>query len=410
MEMTGGDHLLDSITAVPAAAWDELAGPADVDLRHTYLRFREHLEPGAPTVLTHCDRGGLVAALHGCATTGSTALFSHPWKLLTSDQMLRGESREEESQRRLYRGELVSAVVGRSGQAPDWHRLSEAVGQVYVVRAYDSSEVLVHRRTDGDDAVERLIARAQRLATAGPIGAVAFPYVRPGDLRLRKLLERAGFRSATLTAASEIVINDSASLPEFLATLTKRHRYRYRSALRAFDKSGHVAGELLLSEHIDSVVRMELQTMAKHGSSSDPNRLRNARRFLADHASALVRVPAVSDGNGPFACGVHLVGEHSYLTLTFGSSYRLQLEDSGEAYHRVTYHDPVSYCCEHGLNRVRLGLEGFHAKTLRGAILQPRETWYWVPDPRRLESLGKVFDFVGECTTGYLERYASTYR
>ncbi|MDQ3402093.1 MAG: hypothetical protein M3548_01685 [Actinomycetota bacterium] len=392
------DQVSSGIETVPAESWDALAAEADIDLGRTYLRFREHLEPGDPVLLLHNDDGP-AAALHGSLVTDRTGLFSHPWKLLTSGQVLRATN-DELARREAERDTLIDALTDETG--PAWQRLSRAVGATYVVRGYDSSELIARPGVDVARAADRLLALAQRQARTDGWGAVVLPFVREDDEPLREGLARAGFRSATITGVSDIPVSGASTVDEFVRALPSRRRYRYRKDFQALDATDHRRGELSLERDMDVIVEMEAGTMSGHGGSVDPAQLRAARRFLVENAPDLVRVPAVSDASGPFACGVHLVGRRSYLVLTFGADYRVRTEDSGGAYHWVTCHAPVEHCCATGLERVRLGFESFEAKAQRGAVVVPRQTWFWLPDSELFDRVAAIHDLVSGHTTEYL--------
>lgn len=402
--------VFDSVERVPAAAWDALAGERDIDQRHAYLRFREHLEPGASAVAVATDESGaVVAALPGTLTCDLTALFSHPWKLLTSDQFLRGDTDEETADLRAQRSVLLAPLLGGEPIDPEWKRLSATLGSAYVVRGYDSSEGLAASDAAGTEALGVAISAAQGLAHQGRVGAVVLPYVRSDDQRLRDLLAEAGFRSAIVTAASEIDTRGATSIDDFLAGVPQRRRYQYRSKMKAFVATGHTATTLdpAAPGTMEAVVAMELSTMARHGSGADPQALAAARRFLARHASHLLRLPAAADDEGAYACGVHLVGQRSYLTLTFGSDYRHGVDVSRNAYHHVTYHDPVAFSCANGISRIRLGFEAFYPKVTHAATVHPRETWFWTPDSGVLDLLAAPFEFLSARSKAHLAQYTS---
>jgi hypothetical protein len=60
---------------------------------------------------------------------------------------------------------------------------------------------------------------------------------------------------------------------------------------------------------------------------------------------------------------------------------------------------------EQGAELVRLGLEGFDAKVQRGAVVEAREMWIWVPEQAPAKQLGTLLDFLDARNTEYLQRF-----
>lgn len=405
------EHL--GVDSCPAAEWDSIDPAQDLDLSHAYLRFREHLEPGDPFVLTARVGGVLVSGLHGSFAAQTTGLFSDPWKMLTGEQFLRaGDDLAERASARdralaLAVGGPDSIVTAEPADPSDAaEEIAALVGPTLVVRGFDTSDVLTAPDTDRPAVLTAMLDHLQRRALDDRWGAIVLPYVDPTNVALRTVLAEQGFDPISLTAASEIPIG-GASYDEHLETLRGTRRQRYRKDERAFAAGGLTPTTLDLTDRLAHIVAMESATTARNGSSVDGQRLRVARTFLATQMPQHLRVPGVLSGQDPVACGVHLVGRGSYFVLTFGSSYTLEAERQLSAYIQVTYQDPVRHCTQRRLRRLRLGFEAFAPKMARAAQVHPRETWLWFRDSAVRTRMQPLMDLVSDFNHTYLGKIAS---
>ncbi|ORT57361.1 GNAT family N-acetyltransferase [Streptomyces sp. CB03238] len=409
----------DGLARIPPADWRIVAGDDRLDLAHPYLAFREHVEPGRPVALTLADQHGPAVAVHGALTTPSTALFSHPWKMLTSPQFLRADERPAEAAAlRAEHTALIEAVAGPatapgSGETPAPHlALSRALGEALVIRGFDSSEVI--RRPDLPPAARLrastdLIAAAQDAIRDGLAGAVVLPFVDPGDQELRQVLGARGFQQAELTAISLFDLSRHPSYDAFLASMPRDRRYRFRSEPRALETAGLRLETVRLDDTVERVTELEVATARKYGGTPRPDALLATRRAMAGLLGHAIRVPAVRRPDGTIiACGLHLADGQAYYALVYGCDYGDP--ERSTSYQCVNFYDPLRYALDNGIRRVRMGFEAFAPKLLRGARLVPRETWLWVPDRRRLEALGRLLRFLGERCGPYLAALASHHR
>jgi predicted N-acyltransferase len=409
--VTMATDVLQSVTEVPADDWDALTRALDVDADRGYLRFREYLGSGHGLVVTAREAGELRGALHGALTTPRTGMAGHPWKFIGSPSVLRlAEDDPDGEQVQRTRRELAGAgQTGSRGDAePVWQALDRRLGGCYVVRGFDSSEVILHSGLDTAEAEQvtsRLIRAAQSAALDHGAGAVAFPFVRPGDRTLRGLLREHGFRAGVVTAASKFDLNGCDTYEEYLERLPSRRRRRYRQEEQRLLTSDLSTGEIDLVTHAERIAELEAQTLAKHGGSPDPRVIRQARALLAEELPDAVRVPAVERDGLLIACALHLLGRRSSLFMAYGCDYGIA--DRGTSYPWSCFYYPVRRAIERGAEAVRLGLEGYEAKTQRGAVVEGREMWVWVPQQAEAEQLGTLLDFLHARNTEYFRRFAS---
>lgn len=390
---------------VSDALWAELGAGGSLDDTLRYLRFREHLEPGAPLLITTARRGRIVGALHGALATPATAMFSHPWKLLTSDQMLRvdlDDGNEASRQRRA----LVRALCQDWG-GENWQALATALGEPYVVRGFDVSRPVTGLETGDDERagiMSVLLRDAQQAVREGRAAAVVLPYVDPADAVLVEVLRDEGFRGGVLTAAAALDLATFDSYDSYVGALSTRIRRRYRYEERGLERDGCAMTTLSLDRDLDRVVDLEIQTRRRYGEQPNRATLAAARRVLAETMTGSVRIPAVERQGSLVACALHLTDDRSCSVLSYGCDYTI--DDRSTAYPNTCIYEPARFAVQAGLERVRLGFEAFFAKTLRGANLYPRGMYVWAPETNHLAVLGDLLQLVGSRTGKYLRSYS----
>ncbi len=418
------------MSGVSTAAWDVLAPPG-VDHTHAYLTFRERVEPGDPVLAVARDEAGLAAAAHGSWTTPRTALFSHPWKMLASPQFARlaapadpgqpgepGEPDPAEAEHRLLLHALTQTAPP-DGPLPDEPQpdepqpdeplpdgpatvaaLTSALGEVVVAREFDTSTVLLRpglAPADRSGALAAVLRGLQEVARSRH-GAVALPYVRPDDAELRQALAAAGFRGGTLTAVS--VFDLAGSYEDFVAGLPRRRRRRYRTEPAAFTAAGLRTRTVDLTGYLNRLVELEAGNAERYGGTPDRARLTGVRTEMARLLGPALRVPVAERDGELVACCVDLTDARSYLGLVYGCDY--SVPEHRIAYRQLAFYEPLRWAADHGLAQVRLGFEAFAPKLYRGARLETRQTWLWVPSQSGLAGIGALLDFLSARTEAYL--------
>ncbi|MEU9301681.1 GNAT family N-acetyltransferase [Streptomyces sp. NPDC048269] len=408
-------HLHDSAAHLTTAQWEDLYGSGYADRGHGYALFRERVEAGPSALVTAADGTGWCGALHGAVTTPASALFSHPWKLLTAEQLRRPEEDGGQQACETHAALLRTALgesAGPDGLAvPDAAALTAVLGEAVVFRGFDSTEAGLR---DGLDAPARrrtlraLLAHTQDAVRDGLAGAVCLPYVRPQDTDLRAVLAELGFRSAVLTGVSDFDLGGVSSYATYLEALPSRRRRMYRKEEQAVADSALSLGVWPLDGNVERVVALEARNIAKHGGLPDREALIAARSAMAGLLGDHLRVPvAVRTGAGAgddelAACGIHMADDDSYCVLMYGADE--SVSDAGPVYPCLTFYEPLRHAADHGLRTVRLGFEAFSAKLRRGARLSRRETWLWTPDADRLAALHRVMEFLSARTSTHFER------
>ncbi|MER5969538.1 peptidogalycan biosysnthesis protein [Streptomyces sp. NPDC002055] len=410
----GNIGVLRSVDEVPAGEWEELTEAADIDSARGFLQFREYQEPGDSVLFTARSAGRLRGALRGVMAVPRSGATSDPWKFIGSDAVLRpadGEREDETADLRRDRRALVHAAAGEPAGAADtplWQLLTDGVGPALVVREFDRSELWCHPgadRAEAADLAARLLRAAQTEAVERGAGAVALPFVSPRDTLLREVLTEAGFRGGAMTGASWLDTAGRGSYEEFLAGLPARRRRYYRTEEERLHRApGLSTGEADPVAHARRIGELEAQTLIKHGGTADAEAIGRARIEIARRLPEAVRIPVVERDGRIVACAMHLAGRRSVVFMTYGCDYGV--EDRGASYPWAAFYYPVRTAVAGGATAVRLGLEGFEAKTRRGARVEARELWVWTPRASARGPLGDLLDLVGARNTAYLRRFS----
>ena len=397
------------IDAVDPAQWAELTRAADLDAAAGFLRFREYLEPGDSFLLVVRDGGRLRGALHGACSVPASGLSSDPWKFLAADAVLRLDGDPSDEDVRRSRAAIVRTLAGAdgSGTAPLWSRLADRLGPCLVVREFDASRLVSDpdlTPAESSTVADTLVRAAQDLTVRRGAGALCFPYVETGNRVLRAVLADRGFRGGVMTAASRLSTAGFADHEAFLGSLPSRRRRIHRreeDQLRRAD--GLHLSHLELADAVPRVAVLEANTLAKHGGTVAPETLHRARAEMLRCLPGAAFVPAVTRHGEPIACAVHLVGRRNLYFLAYGCDYTV--EDRSHAYPWAAFYSPVRRAVAAGCDAVLLGLEGLEAKSRRGAAVEPRETWIWMPERAAFDGVTELLGLVTARTTAYLERF-----
>lgn len=394
-----------SVGDAGAEEWSLLTADHGLDSSQPYLLFREYLEPGLPFVLVATDGDFLAGALHGVLTTPQTALFTHPWKMLTDDGMLRSEDPAQLADLRGNRDSLVRAVTaGGAG----WEELSASVGEVLTIRGFDRSRVLLRSTMEipqRKQVCSGLLSAAMRAVRDGLAGAIALPFVDPADDMLRRSLAGAGFQRGTVTGASEFDLAGYTSYDDYLAHLTARTRSRYRREVKELEATGLRIGTVEFRDNAERITDLEAQTTARHGGHPDLRKMLASRRFLNDVLQKNIRVLAITRDGTLLACGMEIVSRDDCYAVSYGCDYTAGMGSIG--YHSICFYNPLSYCCDNGVKRLHMGFEAFLPKKIRGAIVQPLEMWLWTPDAAKRDALATLLRFISTRASGYLGQFAA---
>ncbi|KUL32181.1 GNAT family N-acetyltransferase [Streptomyces regalis] len=374
--------------ALTGGQWQELYGADRADLSLGYARLREHMKPGDPLLLTAADDSGVCLALHGALTTPASGLFSHPWKLLTSEQLRRPEEGDAERVGEDHADALRAVTGGTDGSVPDAAALTAVLGEAMVFRSFDSSEAGLRADLDGQErqhALRALLKHAQQAVRDGAAGAICVPFVRADDETLRTALARCGFRGAVLTAVTAFDLRGVSSYEEYLAGLPSRRRRLHRKEEQALTDSGLRLDSWSLAGHVNRIAALEARNIAKHGGQPNPQALVAARTTMAALLGDRIRVPVALDETGePAACGIHMTDGQNYCILMYGAD--ASVSEGVPVYPCLTFYEPLRHAARHGLRTVRLGFEAYSAKLRRGARLRYRPTFRAAPGdgvPRR---------------------------
>ncbi len=396
-------ELLRSAGEADPEEWSLLTCDRGLDSGQPYLLFREYLEPGIPFVLAAWHGGHLAGALHGVLTTARTAFFTHPWKMLTDDRMLRGENPAQLTELRRNRDSLIRAVTS---DGAGWEELSGSVGEVITIRGFDHSNLLLRTPMEmpqRERVCAALLSAARQAVYDGLAGAIAFPFVDPADAVLRQSLVTAGFQCGIVTGASVFNLAGFASYNEYVARLPGRTRSRYRREVKEFEASGLRIETIPIRDNVARITDLEAQTVARHGGHPDPRQMLASRQFLSDVLPENIRVPGITRDGDLIACGIELIDTNNCYAASYGCDYTQGMGSIG--YHNICFYNPLSYCCDNGVKRLHMGFEAFMPKKIRGAIVQPLEMWLWTPGMAKCEGLAALLRFIDSRASCYLRQF-----
>lgn len=174
----------------------------------------------------------------------------------------------------------------------------------------------------------------------------------------------------------DAVIDVCGSFEEWLSRLPRHRRGTIRRELRAFEQSGCAGGVALASDAEMPALLAELAPIlvaseARFGNAMQTSgvaaTLERQREALGDSFALFY----VRDEGGRLVAGATAFLDASGVHVRWGGVDR---ENAGknQEYFQIAYYLPIRFAVASGRRSVRLGMESFEAKLLRGARLEPR--------------------------------------
>src|SRR5699024_3784998 len=152
--------------------------------------------------------------------------------------------------------------------------LEEEVGDLYVIRGYDDSDLQTDAAVAGEDRQEALAfllkAAEAYIASSSSVAGIALPFANPNNDDPRAVSEGLGFHGGVTTGVSTIPIGDAASHRDYLDSLRSRLRMLHRKEWKDLEKAGFSIDDLDLSDRMDEIIHLELQTTEKNGGTPNP--------------------------------------------------------------------------------------------------------------------------------------------
>lgn len=157
---------------------------------------------------------------------------------------------------------------------------------------------------------------------------------------------------------------------DYVASLSRGRRDIVRRDRRLFANAGYEVSARRLSESVDIVARLGVETVRKHSGDIDAE---SARAMTAAQAKVLDDVSTVLVGSRdgqPVAFALIMDHEGSSYVRTAGFDYA---RTGGAAeYFELVFYRPIERAYERGIASLSVGISSYRPKVLRGGTLNPR--------------------------------------
>lgn len=331
-----------TLADVDEDAWQTLARESTFYLSYRWLKLVE-ADPGASaTYLLAVDgQGALVGALPCYRVRDESNAFYRPQDLeVLTDLVADPAACLLLGARRGYQSDLlVSPGLDQQGCV----RVCAALLDAAVERAQPGAALLLY----ATERCRRAIAEA-----------------RPGA-------------QALLLAPEASIEVRGPSFEEHVTALPRRGlRRRTRSEVRDFRSGGYDVGRERFSECWEEAVPLLANVQARYGHSVDMEALRASLRRQAEIVGERGIVSTCRRNGRLVAFSLTYPWGHTLYDRMVGFDYEA-LSGHSE-YFNLAFHQPLSVACDESLRYLHLGIEGYEAKVLRGAELQP--LWAIFPD------------------------------
>ncbi len=356
--MADGDliaRVVSGVSAVPAEAWDAVAGPDNPFVSHAFLAALEDsgsVGPGtgwspSPIVIEDA-RGALLAALPAYLKGHSQGeyVFDHAW-------------------------------------ADAWHR---AGGHYYpkLQIAAPFTPATGPRLLLSDEAYAApLLRAAESLCLQNDLSSAHATFIEPAQ---RGLFERAGW---LLRNDIQFHWNNRGyeSFEDFLADLSSRKRKDLRKErAKAQDEVEirHLSGSAIRPEHWDAFWVFYQDTGARKWGQ--PYLTREAFDLFGERMGERVLLILAYEDGAPIAGALNFIGADALYGRYWGCTV-----DRPFLHFELCYYQAIDAAIERGLERVEAGAQGGH-KLARGYA--PVQTWsaHWIADPGFREAVADYLE------------------
>jgi predicted N-acyltransferase len=155
---------------------------------------------------------------------------------------------------------------------------------------------------------------------------------------------------------------------DYLARLSAKRRSTVRAERARFAAAGYRVCGRRLSESVGDVARLGVETVRRHGGVLD---VESARRMTAAQAEVLDDTSVVLTClREDRAVGMALVMDHDDTTYIRASGLDYDRAGTAAEYFELVFYRPIERAYALGITGVSLGVSGYRAKTLRGAVLR----------------------------------------
>lgn len=350
----------ETVEAVGAAAWDDLAAGRGLYLAYAWMLAAEWQTSAETCYAVARDSAGRLRGVCPIYVSreGGSSLYN------SFDRFLRPAGIPEDERAAWFPATTVGSRAGYS------------------------TEFLVDDAPDRAAVLAALLAAAVDEARAREARTVELLYLR--DTALADLGALLDPRHPVFLAGADSVIRvEWDSVEEYVLAQPRRRRPSIRRELREFEGAGYTVKLRALGAVVDEAAELLARLQQRHGHSDTVD---DMRRYLASQAEALDRashVLALERGGRLLGFALFYGVDGVLYGRAAGFDYA-SLEGRFE-YFNLTIYLAIRYAIEHGFRELRLGPGSYEAKALRGAQLEPL---WGVVAPLAAAPLGGREDFL----------------
>lgn len=193
-----------------------------------------------------------------------------------------------------------------------------------------------------------------------------------------RAVARAGWLRAPLVVRAHLALEGCASFDEYLAGLKRSRRIEVRRERRVLREAGVRTERRPLAEHLDDVVRMRSNLVAKYGGYSTPAAERERLERLVEALGPRLVLFCALAGDEAIAFTLMIEDGAGWYLFWTGQEY--EHPKARHLHFEVVFYTPIEAALEAGVQTIDLGVGHSHAKEARGAKLVPRDGWFLALD------------------------------
>lgn len=343
-------EVVDRVSALPADAWDALAGPGDFFLSSRWL---EVVEATSGADLRFLLDVSLDRSLDGGLAT-AVATRSAPWLSGRPDTLLERGVRER-----------WPGSVGLRAALPGDIADALLPGTVCGGRHLGRTRPLL-RSGAGDEhqRIDRLVGAVELLACESGTRSVSFLYVDEQDRALRDVLAEHGYGCYESGRYSWLPV-PAGGLEEHLGTLSAHRTRRIRAELRQLTAAGvESTVEPLTAPMIPRLADLETQLLRKYGldwSGAQSGAI--LARVLETMGDDALLSTARIDGE---LLGFALILRYHGHWYTHRAGFDYAAQGRLPLYFDVVYYRPIAAAAAAGVRTIHYGTGSAEAKRARG--------------------------------------------
>ena len=212
----------------------------------------------------------------------------------------------------------------------------------------------------------------------------------PRDHPLGRALADAGWSCAPLVVRSRLSLAGCASFDDYLARLKRSKRIEARRERRVLREAGVRTERRPLAEHLDDVVRLRSNLVAKYGGYSTPEAERLRLEGLVEALGPRLLLFCSLAGRETIAFALVVEDGAEWYGFWTGQDYAHP--KARYLYFDVVFYTPVEAAIEAGVEAIDMGVGHSDAKTARGATTSPRDGWFIALDDELRRPLARAVE------------------